>query len=266
MLASLAGRAFADRLHSTLAWTIGLAAMVALQLAVYPSIREQAEEFRDLIDAYPPAFKAFFDVQGDFTSGPGFLAAEVFGFLAPLCLIAVAIGHLAGATAAEEERGTLDLLLANPVPRWLVVAGKAVAATASLGLVAVALGATLVAGDLVLDLDVGAGRIATAVGLAALLALAFGAVALLVGSGTGRRGAGIGAGVGLAVGSFLLESLGSLSPAMDRWRVLSLFHHASPADALSSTPGAGGIALAAAVVLVAGAAAVLVFDRRDLRA
>ncbi len=155
MLVEIARRAFADRLRSTLAWTIGLAAMVALQLSVYPSVQKEADQFRDLVEAYPPALKALFDVQGDFTSGPGFLAAEVFGFVAPLCLFAVAIGHLAGATAAEEERGTLDLLLANPVPRWQVVAGKALAAAASLTVVSGALAATLVAGDLVFDLGVG---------------------------------------------------------------------------------------------------------------
>ena len=239
--------------------------MVALQLSVYPSVQKEADQFRDLVEAYPPALKALFDVQGDFTSGPGFLAAEVFGFVAPLCLFAVAIGHLAGATAAEEERGTLDLLLANPVPRWQVVAGKALAAAASLTIVSGALAATLVAGDLVFDLGVGVGRILTAVGLAALLAWTFGAVALLVGCGTGRRGAGIGAGVGLAVGSYLLESLGSLSTAVDPWRPLSLFHHASPADALYAAPTPGGIALVAALALLVGAVAIRVFDRRDLR-
>jgi ABC-2 type transport system permease protein len=104
------------------------------------------------------------------------------------------------------------------------------------------------------------------VALAVLLATAFGAVALLVGCATGRRAAGIGAAVGLALASYLLNSLGSLTEALEPWRPLSLFRHASPADALSGDASLGGAAVVAAVTAVLVAAAITLFDRRDLRA
>jgi ABC-2 type transport system permease protein len=59
-----------------------MAALVLMQLAVYPSIRSQGPKMRELISSYPSAFKAMFGMQGvDFTSGPGYLSTEAFSLL-----------------------------------------------------------------------------------------------------------------------------------------------------------------------------------------
>ena len=62
------------------------------------------------------ALKAFIAFGGDldYVSGAGYLGSELFAFMVPLLLLIAAIGAGARAIAGEEERGTLDLLLANP--------------------------------------------------------------------------------------------------------------------------------------------------------
>ncbi len=106
-------------------WSLGLVAMTALMVAVYPSVRDNPE-LNKMVDDYPDAFKAFFGLgeNVDYTSAVGYLNSELFSFMVPLLLLIAAIGAGARATAGEEERGTLDLLLANPISRRRLVLDK----------------------------------------------------------------------------------------------------------------------------------------------
>ena len=93
-----------------------------------------------MVDDYPDAFKAFFGLGDnvDYTSAIGYLNGELFSFMVPLLLLIAAIGAGARATAGEEERGTLELLLANPISRRRLVLDKLAALAAELcGLVLV---------------------------------------------------------------------------------------------------------------------------------
>src|SRR5690606_36810345 len=62
-------------------WSLGLAALVALLAAVYPSVRE-SPELDELVERYPDALKGFFSFGGelDFLSPAGFLGSELFSF------------------------------------------------------------------------------------------------------------------------------------------------------------------------------------------
>ena len=57
------------------------------------------------------------DGELDLASPAGYLNSQIYALLAPLLLLIFSIGGGAGAVAGEEERGTLDLLLAHPVRR-----------------------------------------------------------------------------------------------------------------------------------------------------
>src|SRR5262245_36092868 len=66
----------------------------------------------------------------------------------PFILILVsawAIGRGSGAVAAEVERGTMDLVLSRPIPRWVYLAAHVFVATAGLAILGLALmaGATI---------------------------------------------------------------------------------------------------------------------------
>jgi ABC-2 type transport system permease protein len=66
------------------------------------------------------------------TTIDGFLASQVFSFMAPLALAFFPILASARAIAGAEERGTIDVLLGNPMPRWQLVVGSFVATAISL--------------------------------------------------------------------------------------------------------------------------------------
>lgn len=267
MLLSLARKTLRDHRRSIAGWGLGMAVLAVLQVAVYPSVRSQGARMRDLIESYPSAVKAMFGMQGiDFTSGPGYLSAETFSLLVPLMLIGLGIALGAGAIAGEEERGTLDLLMANPVSRVRVLTGKAIGALIALVLAAAVLYVTLLAAVTALDMGVGAGRLAYATCAALVLGCVCGAVTLLAGAATGRRGVAIGVGAAFAVVSYFVDSLADITKVLKPWRVLSVFHQASATGALRGDLGTAGLAVTAAVAVLCCVLAMHLFNRRDLSA
>lgn len=254
-----------DTRASTIGWTGVLVAMVALQLSVFPVMRDAASDFQRLFDSYPEAFKSLFNIGSDFGTGTGYLKAEIFSVTTPLMLIGMLIGQASAATAGEEQHGTMDLLLANPISRIQVVLTKAVALLINLTLATGALALTLIAGSALTGLEISPVRLLGAAAVAAALATPFGALALAVGSASGRRGLAAAAGIGLAVLTYLVASLAELADWLRPVRIVSPFHLASSADLLDGqTNLIGLLAVLLAAGLLLGLAA-LTLQRRDIR-
>ena len=140
MLRSVFGAAVWSRRRG-LAWWVGGSFVYLLFLgAAFPTIQDNAADFEKMLDSYPEALRAMFNmVEGvSLGSGAGFLHMELYSFVLPLLLIIFAVGFGARAVAGEEEEGTLDLLLSGPVSRrrWLSQQFAALAITTfAIGLV-----------------------------------------------------------------------------------------------------------------------------------
>lgn len=267
MLPSLVRKTLRDYRRSILGWGLGLAALTLMQLAVYPSVHSQGAKMRDLVNSYPSAFKAMFGMEGvDFTSGPGYLSTETFSLLAPLMLIGLGIALGTGAIAGEEERGTLELLMANPVSRTRVLAAKALGSLSALVAAAVMLYLATLVGAAAFDMSVSPGMLAEATCAVLVLACACSGVTLLAGAATGKRGVAIAAGAGFAVISYFIDSLAEMTTIVKPWRVVSIFHQASATGALRNALGIAGPAATAAFAVACFLAAVYLFARRDIAA
>jgi ABC-2 type transport system permease protein len=246
-------------------WSVGLIAMTALMVAVYPSVRDNPD-LNKMVEDYPDAFKAFLGLGGnvDYTSAIGYLNSELFAFMVPLLLLLAAIGAGARATAGEEERGTLDLLLANPISRRRLVIEKLAALAAEIAILGFVLWLALVVGVEAIGMNVSTGHLAAATFAAALLAFAFGAIALFLGAALGHRGAAIGIAAAAAVAAYLLSSLAELVGFLKPLRVASPFYHYASNDALRAGLAVEHIGFLLLLAAAAVAAALSAFERRDL--
>jgi ABC-2 type transport system permease protein len=263
LLRSVWTKTLRDHWRAILGWGAGLVAITVLELAAWPAVRDQAGQLTELVKSYPAAFTAMFSIE-EFATGTGFIEAELFSLMVPLVMIVLGIMLGAGATAAEEELGTADLLLATPVSRRRVVLDKALAMLVSLAGVGALLFLVLSAGTAALGMGVPVGGLAAASIGAVLLGASFGAVALAVGCATGRRAAGAAVAAALALGSFLLHTLAQLVEALEPWQKLSLFSQYVANHPLRNGLDAGAIAVMAGVCAVMLVAAVRSFGRRDL--
>jgi beta-exotoxin I transport system permease protein len=265
MLRSVLLKSLRDSRRALAWWSAGLVGLVAMIVSVYPSIRDNPG-LNKLIQDYPEALKGFIAFGGevDYASAAGYLGSELFSLMIPLLFLVAAIANGAGAIAGEEERGTLELLLANPVSRRRIVVEK----SGALILELVALGAVLwlalwVATRLA-GMDVSVVHLGAAVASALLLAFLFGGVALAFGAAVGRRSVAIGVSAALAVLSYFVNSLAPLVDAFDGVSGLSPFHHYAASDPLRHGLELDHVAFLAALGAATVAAAVVAFDRRDV--
>ncbi len=251
-----------DRRHGLLWWSLGIGLLTLAVLSAWPSIRD---EYQRLVQNYPEALLAFFGIEksGVGTAG-GYLQAELFGFMLPLMLIAYMIAGGSAATAGEQEAGSLELLLAQPVSRTRVLLEKYVALCATLALITVAFGVVLVGCSHVFDLGIAVHRLAAATFSAYMLGLLFGAVALLAGCMTGHRALAAGIAAASAIAAYLLTSLAALVEGLRRFRPVSPFWWYSGNDPLRHGLEPLHVALLAGVTLACVGGAVLAFGRRDI--
>jgi ABC-2 type transport system permease protein len=249
---------------STLLWVLATAAISAVYLAVYPTVKD-VPELNDFVARLPEALREAFGMQ-DYTSPIGYLQTEVFSGLMPVVLLVLAIGRGAASIAGEEEAGRLDLVLSQPVRRREVYLAKAAELVVAVAAVT-ALGVTvpvLVVGPWV-GLDVAIAPVLAISVQLFLFALLAGLIAEAVGAAAGRKGVGIAAAVGLFVAGFLVNALATTVDWLERLQPLSAWRWYS-----GNSPLVNGLGLKEVVVLsLAGLLTVVVgaslFARRDLR-
>lgn len=264
MLRSVFAKVMHDQWRVVAVWSVVAGIFAAFYLSLYPSIGA-VQEMQQLLDSMPSALRAMFAAEGvDISTPAGYLNVELFTFVIPLLVFAVTLTAGGGATAGEEERGTLELLLANPIARWRVVlekfAAMAVLGAVVVGAVWIALAVTAQLADIDLALD----RVAGALASAWLLGIAMGALTMAIGSLTGNRMLSIGVALAIVVLGFFVNALGPLVEALEPWRVVSPHYHYLGYDPLANglDPSHGAALLAMTVVLLV--VAIAVFERRDL--
>lgn len=201
----------------------------------------------------------------DFTTVHGFLNAELFAITGPAAVIYLAVVMGANALAGEQDDGTLDLLLANPVSRIRVLLAKASALAVTVVVVSLVFGAFTWVGVAAAGIEVGLGGIvAVSVHLAGL-GLFFGAVALLLGAVFGRGRITMAGTAGLALLTYVTNGFLSVNDRFAGWLRASPWYYYMGSNPLEEgiEPGHLGALLGAAALLLAVAAQT--FERADIR-
>ena len=248
-----------DLRWQVLGWGVGLGALAALLVLLFPTIGAQFEDV-DLEDFY-----SIFGEIDDLSNPRDFFQIEFFTW-SPLLLSVFAILVGGALLAGEEGAGTLELLLSQPVSRRRLfiekLAGSLLAATAIVLLAG--LGFLLTAP--LIDLK---GELTTwelALAPLSLLPFTFACIALTMLAATLTPTRGLAAGLMAAetVTVYVLNVLAELTDALAWLRFLSPFHYSDAQRVL--TDGVvwwhQGLLLVSGLVLAA--LAVAVFERREI--
>ena len=247
-----------SELRTSIFWAIGLCLYSALLVSIYPSLRGAVTW-----NAIPGNLREAFNI-ADYAKLAGFLSSQLFGVILPLVFPFYAMVYLSNVVAGAEERGRLDVLLGNPIPRrHLILASFAVMAIYGL-LIALTIGVVIWTVATMQDVSLGIGP-ALAAGFALWpVALAFGAFSLLCSAMMRSRAAALGIPAAVVLLSYLLLVIGRLSDPLSLVRYVSAYHYYGVAI-LDGVWWTGALALvSAALILVA--LAVTAFDRRDIYA
>jgi ABC-2 type transport system permease protein len=248
-------------------WVVALTALVGMYVAVYPTVKGSSS-FVKLIDQMPKTYRALFTTgsAADFTTPAGYLNTELLTFMGPLLVLVYAIGAGASAVAGEEDRGTLDLLLANPISRARVLMEKFAALVVGVAVLMGALWLALLAEGRAAGMDVPLANSAAALLHMGLLGIEFGALALLAGSVVGHLGMARAVPAGVAVVAFLINAFAPLVSWLHPIRFVSPFYQYIGHDPMRSGLSPPAVAISVVSIGIVVFLAVEAFRRRDVLA
>lgn len=266
MLRSVWLKTLYDQRRALLAWTVSLVLLVAMYVAIWPSIKNEPA-MSDFLNRMPEAFRSLFAASGaDMSTPVGYIQIELMSFLGPLIVIMYAVVAGGAAVAGEEDRHTLDLLLSNPVSRARVVLEKAAAMVLGTFALAAVTGLALLIEGQWADMALPVRGVAAAMLHLALLGVVFGALALAIGSAFGHLAASRAVPSVVAVLAYVVNGLAPQVSWLRPVRKLSPFYQFNGHDPLRNGVSTAAVMVAVATVLVLVTVAVAGFRRRDVAA
>jgi ABC-2 type transport system permease protein len=244
-------------------WALGLAALAIFEVLIFPVISEIGD-FAELFEDMPEVMEAFVGGTIDISTLESFLQAEMYGLLVPILFAIFAISLGSGTLAGEEESGILDFLLAQPVSRTRLLFEKGIALFLGVALLGVVLWASLLVGAVFADVDLGIAAVTRATFSAFLLGCFFGALSLLISAITGRRGTTLALSGGITVVAYLLNAFYPIVGAITGARYVTPFYYYGGNQPLTNALSPTHVTVLFAAIVVAMAAAVWAFNRRQL--
>ena len=231
-------RTLKDRHMSTIAYTVGAVLFMWMYMALFPTIRDQAASFATLLDSYPKGFMqafGFTDTAVMFAHMGSYLATEMFSFIFPIILIALAVSFGSAAIAGEIERGTIEFLLAQPISRTKLFFSRYLA-----GVSAVA-GFTFILVFSIIPLshfyqgDIVFADIARFSLVCFLFGLSILSVSFLASSIFSDKGKPNFIVTGVLILMYVLKILASLKVSLDKLKFFSFFYYYDPASTLGQS-------------------------------
>ena len=251
------------RRGAIIGWGLGLCFFPVVYVGLYPSFAEQLGNFEELMDL--AIYQAMGITMGSFE---GYVASTVTNLI-PIILAVYAVINGTGTLAGEEDNGRLELIVSLPIPRWQVVAVKAVALGVALVLILAitATGTALTFAAIGSQVETNVTAVDLFLSLLASwpLIMAFGMISLFLGVfSPSRRIAGMIATVVVVV-SYLGSNLTGMITSLEALQKFFLFYfYEATAGALENGQQAGNVVILLAVGLVAFGLAVLFFQIRDI--
>jgi ABC-2 type transport system permease protein len=247
------------RLPTAVSGGVGLIAVMAAVGALFPAVGHSIGKLN------VPASVSNLLGGADYGTITGWFRSEIAVIYGPLVIAALAITGASATTAGEEEDRILTLVLAHPIRRARLVAGKATAIGAIVVIVAFATWIGLIVG-----VALGGGGIPIVHMTALAVQLAFfgfasGAMAIALGAGTGRRSLATGVAAAVGIFGWLINSLAPLVSAISWLKYLAPYYYYAGHDPLGRGIDVPGLIVLAALTLVLTAVAMIGIESRDLR-
>lgn len=109
-----------DKKVSFLAFSLASIAFLEMYLALFPTVQKQGAEMAKLMETFPETFLQAFNIDKaslTFSDVAPYLAMEMFNFIWPIFAIIIGISFANYSIAGEIERGTMGVLLSQPISR-----------------------------------------------------------------------------------------------------------------------------------------------------
>lgn len=248
------------RRNAIIGWSLGLCFFPIVYISIYPSVAEEMAGLADL-----EIYQAMGIDLGSFTDWVG----SILLLFVPLIASVYALLNGTATLAGEEEDGRLEMLVTLPLPRWQIVAAKAIALTLSTVIIflVVSLVAFIVFQTVKgqIETELMAMDIVTAILAAWPLVFAMGMIGLFLAAFTPSRRIGAMIAAAYLIISYFGDNLTSSTSVLQPFRPLFLLTYLdSTGRAVTEGQQPGDVLVLLIIGGVAFALAVFFFQRRNL--
>jgi len=262
MLKNVLSKTLYEKRWMMIAWGISMIALSALTMALYPSFSQLgADEF---VNSVPESLRSLIGSVESFKSIPGYVAQQIYGPQIPIMTIILAVILYIGIGVGEEDRGTLQTLMAQPITRTQIYLQKFYAGAIILSIISFTVAVGVLGGVIGLGEEISLLRLFQATLMLCLLNVSYGVVAYAVGMGTGKKALAIGVSSAYAFLSFFISSLAPSVKALQPFEKLSVFYYYNTPQPVVAGLDWSNILLITLFIAVFAVLGLLGFLRRDI--
>jgi len=226
-------RIFKDRRVLLLIYTLSALAVLVMYISLFPSFSKQSASLEQLLKSYPESFmKAFnFDIKS-FTTVEGYLATEQFSFMWPLLVILMSVGFASTCFAAEIEKGTIEIILSQPISKMKIFISRYLAGLSNLIIFTFVSIYAVIPLSRLWNISYNGENIWRMILLAFLFAWAIYSIGILCSSIFSDRGKVYFVSATVLVVMYVLNILASIKDSISNVKYLSFFYYFNPQKAL----------------------------------
>lgn len=260
MLNSVLSKAALDRSRATLVSVVLVFVYGAIAIVTYNAF---GDTMVDLVESMPPALASIYGTSDG--TPVGMAIGAIYSIIAPAVVLTYAIGGGTGAAVGEESKGSLDLLLANPLSRTSVAISKLVVVVIGVLAVAVATWLGVLAATVFLGDGIGARNMLALTVMLVAFGVMMGTFAMALSGWTGKSAIGSGVAAAVVVASWLITTVLAVDETFQRIGEYTPWHLYDGNDPMTNgiDPISLGIMLGLAVAFVLVARVGI--NRRDLK-
>lgn len=263
---SIISRTIKDRKTVFLIYLIAASAFFLMHVSVFPSFKDQQIDISKLMESMPQGFIEAFGLQDyDMSKFENYIAGEEFSLIWPLMLLIMSISLAGGAIASEIEKGTIEILLSQPISRSKLYLSRYISGILLMvGFVVITIG-LLIAMASAFGIDLKISHYPTLSLVAFLFAWAIYSIAMFFSAIFSDRGKVYFISAALLFVMYALNILAGLKESLSDLRYFSFFHYYVPNDLLIRNQiDKYSVIVFISVAVVFSVAGYIAFNRRDI--
>lgn len=257
-------RTLKDRWVLLLIYTLATIAFLWMYIALFPSFGRnlKLDAFKSMPEGFMKAFN--FDINS-FATLEGFLSTEEFSLMWPLFVILLTVGYASFALAGEIEKGTIDVLLSQPLSRLKLFTQRYLAGWAMLVVFTFLSIVAMIPLARIYNISINAQHVYWMILLAFLFGWSIYSLGMLCSALFSDRGKVYFGTVLVIVAMYVLNILASLKDSLNHLKYGSFFYYFAPSKALIyGTIDHWAYLVFGGAILVCTLLAAWRFSRRDI--
>jgi ABC-2 type transport system permease protein len=238
-----------------------------MYVAMFPSFYNEREKFSELVDAYPEGLMEVFNIDATalLNSLEGFIAAEHFSLIWPIILIILALTYASSSIAGEIDKGTIELLLAQPISRLKIFLAKYFSGLVIITVFILLSNFSVVPFALLHNVDFQLQNYLTVSIIGFLFVFAIYGICIMLSSISSSRGKPMAITGGILIIMYALNVFSALQESVEYLKYASFFYYYDfAAAAIHNQLDILNVAVFLTVGIITSVAAVIIFVKRDI--